>query len=339
MPCSPPPCRVSSLSMSCSRAATSTSAPSTGIARRGDQPRGLRGHACHALASGRRSRRAGRESASSCTAVVAVGDGHAPMLPAWPARRDGARRATPARIGPQRGGRPSVTTSTLPSRSRPEGAGRARRRGASSVSGGGWPYSLSSADRDERDRGCDGGEEPGDVLECEPWCPTFSTSTRLEEAAGGQHRLDRRLRVAGQQRGEAADSRSSSTTDALLMSPSGSGAADVVRRWDRGRRSGRPAPRRMRSPARAAATRAPRSARGQLQEAVVGRVPIGAAPDQDHGRPEALQGGNSPADVVLVRVGQHQHVDPPLPERQPLRRGGAASGPDPARRRSAPSRR
>ena len=44
----------------------------------------------------------------------------------------------------------------------------------------------------------------GLLLEWEPWWPTFRTSTRAQQPALRQHRLDRRLRIAREQRREAA---------------------------------------------------------------------------------------------------------------------------------------
>jgi hypothetical protein len=137
-----------------------------------------------------------------------------------------------------------------------------------------------------------------------------------EQAALQQEGLHRRLRVAGEQRLKAAALEQHHhrrvvdvAVDQRRVGVSLSGKEDGQACVDT-QRNDVPGPRQ----ADLDAGLGPR----QRREARIGRVFVRASRLEDGADRESLERRHQPGHVVLVRMGQHHHVQAPLPERQPF---------------------
>ncbi len=137
-----------------------------------------------------------------------------------------------------------------------------------------------------------------------------------QEPALRQHRLNRHLRVAGEQRAESAAAQQ--PHDRCVVDVSlGQRSGHVLG----GRIEERKCRRRIKAQGHARAGDGELPARlpsGLEHEARIGRILVRAAPVEDEAHLVAVQGRDEAGDVVLVRVGQDHDVDPPTPPRQPL---------------------
>jgi hypothetical protein len=137
-----------------------------------------------------------------------------------------------------------------------------------------------------------------------------------QQPALSQQRLDRRLRIARQERREPAAAEEADH-GGIVDVAIGERPRDIAARWVEERhRGGRIQAHPLSCPGGHQPT--PAFHPGQLDKARIGRVLVHAAGIQDQPDVVSFQSRHQPSHVVLVRMGQDDDVDPPLPPRQPL---------------------
>ncbi len=238
----------------------------------------------------------------------AVRNGHGPMLPVSVAACTGTEPCQPASVRTWKVA-PSVAISTSPSRSVRktahvrEGGERLRR---------GVPVLVVDPGGDDRDAGTNGLEELGGRRRVRAVVPDLEQVDRPERATRDQRRLDRCLRVAGEERPERAVAdleHHRSVVDVAI----GEGRARIgvagVHDAQRGRRVERDLCAR-------AGEHDGDAGGGRIgQKPFVRRIVEGDAGVHDGADPKAVEDLDQAGDVVLVRVAQDEQVDPARPRR------------------------
>jgi hypothetical protein len=175
---------------------------------------------------------------------------------------------------------------------------------------------VAEAGRDEGGGGASRVEQRRAGAEPGPMMSDLQHVDPTEQPAFGQHRLDRRLGIAGEQRAEAAAAKHPDhrrIVDVTLRQRAGNVTGRGVQDGEYGRR--------IQLQALAAAGLGEASTRlstGELQKSRVGRVRIVAAGIQHQADPITLEGCHQSCDVILVGMGEDHDVYAALPPWQPL---------------------